>query len=370
MPGPREPIVAPPRAPERPRLVLVIDALAARYGGTTYLVVQLAAALGRRDDVAAVHVVAQRSSLVARELRPGGVVRLHALDAPTRGELGWRVGWEALRLPDLLRRVDADALLTASGMLPRDLPCRVISLVSNPVPFVDRSRLGSRARRWAIARTSRRADAVYVPSREMVRLVDGGPAVKVVPLGVDRAIFRPGPKPGLDLLSVGDFYPHKRHDVVLAAWARLPRSAGELRLIGNPAVSPPTYEQVRATAAGLHGVVVEGRVPLARLVAAYREARALVIASERESFCMPIAEALACGTPAVVRDSAVLRETAGPGALYVAGDDPATWAEALHAVRTDDALHGRLREAGLEHARRYSWDRAAAAVADDAVRAA
>jgi glycosyltransferase involved in cell wall biosynthesis len=64
----------------------------------------------------------------------------------------------------------------------------------------------------------------------------------------------------------------------------------------------------------------------------------------------------------VLRDTSVLRETGGPGATYVAGDDAETWAAALERLVLDDGAHSTARTKGLEHARGYSWERTAAAV--------
>lgn len=71
---------------------------------------------------------------------------------------------------------------------------------------------------------------------------------------------------------------------------------------------------------------------------------------------MPLAEAVASGIPAVIRDDPVLRETGGPGALLVPEATPEAWAAALERIITDDALHAVLREAGLRRGQRFSWD--------------
>jgi glycosyltransferase involved in cell wall biosynthesis len=66
--------------------------------------------------------------------------------------------------------------------------------------------------------------------------------------------------------------------------------------------------------------------------------------------------------PAVARDLPALRETGGTGTVYVAGDDPQAWAEALQRLLGDDATHAAARAAGIEHARPFSWERTADAV--------
>jgi glycosyltransferase involved in cell wall biosynthesis len=345
-------------------MVLVVDALSARFGGTAYAVIQLVRKLAERDDVSDVYVVAQQGSIVARGLNR--TTKLHPVTPRPwpGGELAWRVAWQATRLPQLTSRVVADALVTTSGMQPRLPQCPVVSLLSNPVPFLDRRALAHRIRRLAIARTSKQAQAVYVPTRYMGELAGLGRSFEVVPWGVDRDTFSPGDHPGHEILYVSDFYPHKRHDLVLESWRRLPKPRPTLRFVGNPLVAQAWFERIREEAVRA-GVQVDGHVPLREVVVAYRRARMLVVTSERESFSLPIAEALACGVPVVVRDLPSLRETAGPGAVVVRGDDPADWAGAMGRLASDDKLHASLRQAGLAHARRFSWDDFAAKLVAD-----
>jgi glycosyltransferase involved in cell wall biosynthesis len=347
--------LAPRKTRRDDGVVLIINALAARFGGTAYAIVQLAAALGRRPDVHAVHVVTQRDSIVARGLTSDEVVRLLVLPAPDRGELAWRVSWEAIRLPRLIARTGADAVFSASGIQPRRLSTRLISLLANPVPYVDRSRPANVLRRVAIRHTCRHADAVYVPSSHMATLVGRDAPAQVVPLGVDRRLFRPVEGSGEEILYVGDFYPHKRHDLALEAWRLLDEPRPTLRLIGNPDVDRVWFQRIY-NGVDDPRVVIRPRVALGELLGAYASARVVLLPSERESFSMPLAEAICAGVPALVRDDPVLLETGGPGALAVPEQTPRAWADALRTILEDRDLHKRIRTAGIRYGERYSWE--------------
>lgn len=349
-------------------MIVMIDALAARYGGTAYAVLQLIRALERRDDVARVVVIAQRDSIVGRDIDASDVVAPILPSAPgSRLELAWRLAWETRQLPGVVAEHSANVLVSMSGMLPRRVGCPVICVLANPVPFTTRSGTPARLRRIAIKRTLRHAIVGYVPSEAMRSLV-GFDGLRVVPLGVDHERFGPSERPGSELLYVADFYAHKRHDLLLEAWSMLPEPKPHLRLVGNPAVDARTFAAVRAAASDTR-IHIDGRVSFRALLAAYADARALVLCSERESFALPIAEALASGVPVVIRDDPVLRETAGPGALVVADDTPVAWARALQRVLGDDVLHGNLRDAGLLHSRRFTWDAMASEIVADARKA-
>jgi len=343
-------------APSRHDLTLMLNALAARFGGTAYAAVQLAAALDRHPRVKRVLVVCRPDSIVDR-----GTVRstrVAVLRVPVRHgpELAERIGWEALRLPRAVAAHAADGLMTFSGMLPRTLVCPVVCLQANPVPYEDARNAGAALRRVAFAHTARAAEATYVPSAHVAGLVHGVPRVRIVPLGVDRAAFSPGDGLGRELLYVADFYRHKRHDLVLEAYRALAGPRPVLRFIGNPDVEPATFVRIRDAARELRDVAVDGRVSFAALQAAYRAARVFLIASERESFSMPLAEAMSVGAPAVARDHPTLRETAGDGALYVSGDEPQAWAATIQRLLDDDALHAALRARALAQSKRFSWD--------------
>jgi glycosyltransferase involved in cell wall biosynthesis len=344
---------------------VLIDALAARYGGTAYAAVQLARQLATNPKVARVSVISRRGSIVDHGLASGAEVNRIRLPARARLELVRRIIWEAARLPRIVTQQQSNVVISMSGMLPRSPGARLLCLLFNPVMYEQKS-LANSLRRWAVRSTAGDATQVTAPSRHMAELVSEsiGRECSVVPLGVDHDVFRPGPRRGTEILCVADFYAHKRHDVVLDAWLRLAPPRPRLRLVGNPAVDAGAYRRVLSRVEALKdGVAVEHGLSLDRLVSTYQQARVFVLASERESFCMPLVESMACGVPGVVRDLPSMRETGGAGASYVAGDDPDAWASALEALTGGDVVHERARRAAVESAARFSWERMAAELA-------
>ena len=324
---------------------------------------QVARRLGTESDVLQVTVVTRAGSIVEQGLRDQPEVKLLALNAADHAELVRRLAWEAFALPRLVRRHRAPVVLTWSGMLPRHLPAPVTCYLANPLMFA-RGGAANTLRRTALARTTAAASHVVAPSAAMASVAAGelGRAVEVVPLGVDHERFSPGDQPGRELLCVADFYPHKRHDIVLDAWARLPEPRPLLRLIGDPRVDLQNYRAIAALAREyrrLGPIEFGSELPLSQLVKTYRSARILVLVSEHESFAMPLLEAQACGVPAVVRDLPALRETGGDGAAYVRGNAAEDWAAQLSRLIDDESAHRLARERALDHARAFSWERTA-----------
>jgi glycosyltransferase involved in cell wall biosynthesis len=356
-------VAFPIRNFDRPKRI-IFDALAARFGGLAYAVVQLAQTLIRDPEMELV-IVTRRGSLVDRGLANSPRIRLVRPVAPRRAELLHRVAWETLRLPALVRDLQADALVTFSGILPVDPGCPVVSILANPIPFEEPRRAGSVVRRAAISRTAHRATSVYVPTRHFAELAPRLPHVKVVPLGVDHSLFRPAKRVGTELLYVSDFYRHKRHDLLLDAYERLPADRPALRLVGNPAVDAAWFRTVQARAAGIAGATVHGRIGLRALLCAFENARLFLMPSEHESFSMPLAESLSCGVPAIVRDHPALRETGGDGAVYLRGDDPDAWSRTMKLLLTDNRQHEALRAAALREARRFSWQTMTTSLLED-----
>ncbi len=92
------------------------------------------------------------------------------------------------------------------------------------------------------------------------------------------------------------------------------------------------------------------------LPAAYASAEMLVFPSRYEGFGLPAVEAMACGTPVIVSDTASLPEVVGQAALRVQPDSPTAFLEACRTLFRDKATAKTLIAAGRERAARFSWD--------------
>jgi glycosyltransferase involved in cell wall biosynthesis len=106
-------------------------------------------------------------------------------------------------------------------------------------------------------------------------------------------------------------------------------------------------------------VVFTGWVPEEDKPALYSGARALVFPSLYEGFGLPPLEALACGTPVIASNRGSLPEIVGEGGLLVEPDDVEGLAGAMERLLNDDTLWADLREKGLAHAARFSWEKTA-----------
>ena len=201
-------------------------------------------------------------------------------------------------------------------------------------------RFGASAARWA-ERYARHVyagfDLVLAPSRSMAaHLVDWGvERVACQPLGVDTRVFQPSardahfrarrgwPDDARVLVYAGRFAPEKHLDVLADAVARLGAPYVLLAVGAGPA---PPWASER--------VIVQPFVASAReLATVLASADAFVHAGDQETFGLSVLEAMACGTPAVVRQAEGLGELAdGGGAIAVGGGSSADFAAAIDSL--------------------------------------
>jgi glycosyltransferase involved in cell wall biosynthesis len=107
------------------------------------------------------------------------------------------------------------------------------------------------------------------------------------------------------------------------------------------------------TRLGLNGRVdLRGHVSIDELATLYRGAACLVFPSRYEGFGLPVVEAMASGTPVVATTAGSIPEVAGDAAILVDPQDPAALARGIEQALSE---RERLRAAGLERARAYTW---------------
>jgi glycosyltransferase involved in cell wall biosynthesis len=92
------------------------------------------------------------------------------------------------------------------------------------------------------------------------------------------------------------------------------------------------------------------------LPAVYSMTRLFVYPSTYEGFGLPPLEALSCGAPVVVARSSSLPEVVGEHAIFTNPYDYQDIAAALERGVNDVGLREKLRDEGLAHAARFSWD--------------
>ena len=102
-------------------------------------------------------------------------------------------------------------------------------------------------------------------------------------------------------------------------------------------------------------IVLTDYIPSDDLPYIYNNAFALIFASFREGFGIPIIEAMACGIPVITSNVSSMPEVAGPDALLVSPENTDEIAKCMLHLENDELLYKKQKEIGLIRAQQFSW---------------
>ena len=277
-------------------------------------------------------------------------------------------------------------LLFAPNFVPPPTRARRLVLTVHDLAFKLFPETAPQSTRWWLARLDRaiasasRVIAVSEATRK--DLIDlygvAEDRVAVVPHGVDHDLFRPSPPGdvvrvrqgfGIDgpyLLSLGGIEPRKNLPRLIEAFSRLPADLDPMLVVagGEAEWNPEGPNLLRSALSAApenvrRRIVLTGYVSEQDKVALIGGAESLVYPSLYEGFGLPVAEAMACGTPVITSNVSAHPEVAGGAALLVDPTDTGAIALAIERLLRDDDLKERLRTAGILRAAEFDWEQTA-----------
>jgi glycosyltransferase involved in cell wall biosynthesis len=373
---------APTPAPEL-SLSLDVSAVPARPAGAGHYTIELARALGRRQDVSVI-LVSRRGDEARWQALPGATERVVGAVPVSRPG---RLAFEQARFPRLLGSLGVDVHHGPHYTMPERAPVPCVVTIHD-CTFFDHPEWHERSKavlfRRAIRRASLRAGALVCVSETTAQQLRASCPVTapivVAPHGVDHQRFAPGePEPGADRAAlgaagipldrplvafVGTLEPRKGVAPLVAAFDHVADLDGDVVLVlaGQPGWGLAEIERALAAARHPERIIRTGYLPDPAIPALLRAATVVAYPSLAEGFGIPALEALACGAPLLTSAGTAMAEMAGDAALLVEPGNVDALGEALGSAlqegRESSGALGR-RASGLQRAASYTWSASA-----------
>jgi glycosyltransferase involved in cell wall biosynthesis len=307
------------------------------------------------------------------ELMPTVTVPVNA-----RNRVQWVLGEQTL-LPVLAARAGVDLVHSLASTAPLWGPFRRVVTVHDLIyaRFPEaHAGIRDKGMRVLVPQAAKRSARVIADShstrQDLIEMLGvRAERIDVVPLGLG-ALRREQPLSeaqtrqrfdlgqGPVLLTLSAKRPHKNLAALIGALAAMPAQSRPMLVLPGYATAHEQELRERAAAAGVaEHVRFLGWGSGAEIEGLWDLAEAFVFPSLYEGFGLPILEAMARGVPVACSNVSSLPEVAGEAALLFDPRDERAIAGALERLLGDPALRARLRAAGEERAREFTWERTA-----------
>ncbi len=292
--------------------------------------------------------------------------------------------WEQVSLPKAVKELDLDMLHCTSNTAP--IFCRVpLILTLHDIIFLeprDKSNkslyqnMGWFYRRLVVPRILKRCRRIITVSnyemnnimtklnipRERMAMIYNGYNEWFRPIADTAQVYQKYiEEPGY-FFFLGNTDPKKNTERTLIAYAKyLEKSEVKRKLLMADLGKEYLNEIVRRNHLEdmMQQVVIPGYIVNSDLPFIYNSAFAFLYTSLRESFGIPLLEAMACGTPVITSNTSSMPEIGGPDAILINPEDPDAIAEMMIRLETDDEYYRRQEKIGLVRAEQFSWQQTA-----------
>jgi glycosyltransferase involved in cell wall biosynthesis len=275
--------------------------------------------------------------------------------------------WQQIRLPFLMNKLKARLLWSPCNVGPVYARNHVVTIHDAAV-FAGPQWFSLPFRtyyRFLFPRLGKRALRIITPStfskEELVRYgVAPGKKITVIPSGVS-SIFMSGRTIRSNnpyILTVGSRDPRKNISRLTEAWRRIAHEikGGRKLLITGGRARGFSSENLH----NLPGdVSFTGYVKDDALQSIYAGADVVIFPSLHEGFGLPPLEAMACGCPVIVSNTAGMPEVCGEAALYIDPFSIKSIAEGITELLCNRRLRETLVLRGLERVKHFTWKKSA-----------
>jgi glycosyltransferase involved in cell wall biosynthesis len=291
--------------------------------------------------------------------------------------------WEQVWLPLAILREKVDLMHFTSNTAPVFCPVPYI-LTLHDVIFMEKSsrskvlyqRLGAIYREWNVPIAVRKAAKVvtvsnYESNRILKYFPDVNHQLRVIYNAVSSSFFDRlampassslGKIPSSFFLFLGNTDPKKNTDNVIKAYIHYRQTLkGDLPLIIGDYPRALVEALMVKEGAGylLEDVVSMGYLTQFELSNLYKKATAFLYPSLRESFGIPLLEAMACHCPVISSNTSSMPEVAEGAAILIDPTNPLEIGNAMADIERDFKLREKLILKGIDRASQFSWSRSA-----------
>ena len=295
--------------------------------------------------------------------------------------------WEQKHLPIAAEKDKIDLLHCTSNTAPVSTKVPLVVTIHDII-YLEKwmitegswyQRFGNLYRRWNVPSIAHKAEMIITVSEyERQRIIDG---LKINPAKVkaiynacgshftakrDEAALQAFKKkmslPERFVLYLGNTDPKKNLPNVMKALGILhQRGKLDFKIVMPDFGKAHLYNILKAQHNEhlMENIVLTGYIPNKELPDLYRLAEVFLYPSLRESFGIPILEAMACGTPVITSNTSAMPEVAGEGAILVDPNEPEQIANELLQLLEDGARRKQAVEYGIKRASMFSWRKTA-----------
>ncbi|MVM34762.1 glycosyltransferase [Spirosoma sp. HMF4905] len=292
--------------------------------------------------------------------------------------------WEQYALPKAVKQYGIDLLHCTANTAPLHCPVPLV-LTLHDIIFLEKQpllagswyqRFGNQYRRWNVPRIVTECERIITVSHfERQRIVDHlhlapervvaiwnavSDQFRVIEDTAQVELIRLKYKlPKEFIFFLGNTDPKKNVKGVLKSLLAL-KKQGKLTLpvvISNLPAASLTDQLSEIDGQELaNDIILCGYIPNYILPLVYNAATIFLCPSLRESFGLPILEAMACGTPVLTSSTSSMPEVAGDAALLVDPNSVEEMASGIERLIKQPALRAELRAKGLQRAALFSWE--------------
>ncbi len=102
-------------------------------------------------------------------------------------------------------------------------------------------------------------------------------------------------------------------------------------------------------------ITLTGYIPNSELPGIYSMSSVFLYPSLRESFGIPMLEAMACGTPVITSNTSSMPEVAGNAAIFIDPFKPEQITDAMFKLLSDQELRSNLVSEGYIQSGKFTW---------------